>query len=85
MMKVSGKTFPIKLTSELNFLEHFPRDFPSASSQFDYKKFPPPLPHNQNNIWHQNGSQKRHKDKSWLDMMMNPFECESEYEDDYGD
>lgn len=61
--------------SGLNFLENFPPDF----SPYSKKTFPPPPV----NIFH---AHKKHKEdhKSLLDMI-NPFECESDYEDDEGD
>lgn len=68
-----------KVTPDL--FANFPRDFPQ--SKFDHKKLPPP-PFNFLR------THKKHKShKSWLDMI-NPFECESDYEDDdeggdYGD
>lgn len=67
-----------KVASDLKVFENFPRDFPQ--SKFGHKKFPP------FNFVHIHKKQKTHK--SWLDMI-NPFECESDYEDDddddYGD
>lgn len=72
--KLSGITQNLNNVKSLSLFENFPRDFP-APSKFGHKKFPP------FNFLH---IHKKHKDhKSWLDMI-NPFECESDYEDDDG-
>lgn len=71
------KSFPIEIASDLNLFEHFPQDFPPAqkypSSSFNYF-----------NGNYKGGGKEKHKEKSWLDMI-NPFECDSDYDDgDYG-
>lgn len=72
LVKMHTKLSNLKLNS--NFLS-FPTQIPKFTSN-------PPQPYHFKH--HHIDNKKRRNDKSWLDMI-NPFECESDYEDDDGD
>lgn len=74
-----SKSFPIEIASDLNLFEHFPQDFPPPP------QYPSPSFNYFNGGFKGGGKKKKHREKSWFDVL-NPFECESDYDDeDYGD
>lgn len=77
-----AKSFPIEIASDLNLFEHYPQDFsPPLPPPPNY---PSPQFNHFNGGFEGGGGRIRHREKSWLDIL-NPFECESDYDDDYGD
>lgn len=67
----------MEIASDLNIFEQYPIEYSQPQPNY-----PPPL-FNYFNGGFKGGGRKKHKEKSWLDLL-SPFECESD-EEDYGD
>lgn len=76
-----GKMLPIEIASDLNLFDNLPQNIYN----------PPPTRISQKKLWHKPFSanilhihkkknKNRKKDMSWISWI-NPFECESDYDD----
>lgn len=81
----AGRMLPIEIASDFNLFNNLPQNIfnKPPPTWFNRKKVLHPFSSNYLHV-HKNHKNHKKKEKSWLDML-NPFECESDYEDEDDD
>ncbi len=82
-----AKNFPVEIATDLNMFESYPsQDFSAIQQQQQQPQQFPSQSFNYLTDGYIEGGKKKPKEKSWLDYLLNPFECETDYDDeDYVD